>query len=440
MDHHVKDFFLRKYVLRRRLRLLQARQDRYRDVADAQARVDWQLRRFNAVWAYCRQAVPFYREWCQRHRLPERIDVPGDLDHFPALTKPVLQEHEDLVFAQPEIRGSISTGGSTGQPTRFPLGEGESDEQYATMYLGRSWWGIAPLDPMIAFWGHSHLFGSGLRGRINELKRNLYDRVLNIRRLDAYDMTPETIARYAQELRRRDPVFLQGYTSCLYKLAKYMDEHGLDLGRARRLKAAIATAETVSDADIDLVREALGIPLVIEYGMAETGVLAYSRDRPRNMEVFWDACLARQASDGVLHVSTIGPRLFPLINYRTDDRADVSTAHDGSVLALSAVVGRSRDLLSVRTAHGGRLELSGILFVHVLKSYPGLYSIQFEQRPDAAVRIFVVGDRALDLAGLKAHFLAEIGKDHPDIDGAAIDLVQVPRAELTVAGKESMLR
>jgi len=440
MSHGVKETLLRRFALRRRLELLHERQRRYDEVRLSEARVEWQLRRFNTVWEYCHTTVPFYRQWRDRHRLPARISSPRDLDDFPELTKAVLQEHGDLVFLQEGIKSSISTGGSTGEPTRFPIGEGEGDEQYATMYLGRSWWGIEPLDPMIAFWGHSHLFGSGIRGRLNQAKRSFYDHLLNICRLNAYDMTPQTIAGYAEELRRRRPVFVQGYTSCLYKLAKYMDERGLDPGPETRLKAVIATAETVTDADIDLMRRVYGTPVVVEYGMAETGVLAYSRNQPRNMEVFWDACLATQTADSVLRVTTIGDRLFPLINYRTDDRVDVAVENSGSVLALSAVLGRTRDILSVRTVDAGELQLSGILFVHVLKSHPGIFSIQFEQLPDAAVRIFVVGDRPLDLDQVKHHFLAEIGKDHPDIDGQAIEVVQVSRAELTVAGKESILR
>ncbi len=436
----VKNSLVRSTVFRRRLRLLEERRRLYETVTDPDARVATQVRRLNKVWRHCYTQIPFYRMWRDHHRLPDSINTPSDLGAFPELTKSDVQEHEDLIFQDGKLRTSISTGGSTGRPTRFPIGPGESDDRYSIMYQGRSWWGIQPLDDMIMFWGHSHLFGSGLRGRINEVKRRLYDRILNITRLNAYDMTTETIDQYSAELGRRDPVFLNGYTSCLYKLAKHMEERGLDRDGKTRLKVVIPAAETVTDADIELMERVYGVRVAVEYGMAETGVIAYSRGETRDIEVFWDAFLATVGKDNVLCVSTLSERLFPLIKYRTDDVVAVSERHSDSVFALRGIEGRAPDILTIRTIDGSKLSLSGILIVHILKSYPNLLSIQFEQLPNAGIRIYLVGTRSLDLARVERFFIVEIRKDHPNLDPGAVEFVQTDSAKLSIAGKEMMFR
>ena len=46
-----------------------------------------------------------------------------------------------------------------------------------------------------------------------------------------------------------------------------------------RLRAVILTAETASDADIAMIERVFGARAVIEYGAAETGLVAMSRER-----------------------------------------------------------------------------------------------------------------------------------------------------------------
>ncbi|MCH7562940.1 MAG: hypothetical protein IH968_03850 [Gemmatimonadetes bacterium] len=64
----------------------------------------------------------------------------------------------------------------------------------------------------MAFWGHQHLFGTGIRGVLAEYKRRVCDRVVNIERLSAYDMSASTVARYFSVLCKSDPQVILGYT------------------------------------------------------------------------------------------------------------------------------------------------------------------------------------------------------------------------------------
>jgi phenylacetate-CoA ligase len=433
------DYLVKKFVLSDRLSILAEKKRLYGNIHDGTEIVEQQTRGFNAVWERCYKTIPFYTQWRNRHGLPERISSVDDLCKFPSLTKRAIQENHDLIFQNGKIKQYVSTGGSTGEPTRFPSSKTEAIPTYADLYAGRSWYGIQPLDRALVFWGHSHLFGSGWRGVFNNCKRKMYDRVLNTRRLNAYDMSAETVEKYFNVYRRSTPAFILGYTSCLYKLAKYICEHGADCGRKDNLKAVIVTSETVTMSDIELLGKAFKVPVAVEYGMAETGVIAYSRNSPSNLQVFWDSFIGTVGSDRVLSVTTLYDKLFPLINYSTDDRVDVDSAEDGSILTFRSIVGRRRDLLTVGTKKGSPLELSGILMVHILKSYPHIYSIQFEQLEPDGVRLSLVADCQLDVQRVKDYFLREIRKDHKSIDTNRVEIAQVSSIAKTAAGKESLV-
>ena len=144
--------------------------------------------------------IPFYKMWKEKYNLPEKILSIEELNNFPVLTKKEIQQNSELIFSHLKDYQTTSTGGSTGEPTKFPYIKSEMEYNYATNYLARSWWGFEPLDKVLLFWGHSHLFGNGVKGKINQYKRVMLDLLINTKRLNAYDMSFNTIGKYVKEL------------------------------------------------------------------------------------------------------------------------------------------------------------------------------------------------------------------------------------------------
>ncbi|MGC4794314.1 phenylacetate--CoA ligase family protein [Micromonospora saelicesensis] len=429
--------WLGRAVLRARHQALARKVALYDEARDRTRIERHQVRRFNEVWEYCLAEVPFYRSWRREHGLPERIDQLGDLRGFPPLTKEVLIARQDEIFQNGRIRDAYTTGGSTGQPTRYPRGAGEADGRWVDAYLGRHWAGVRPTDPGVLLWGHSHLFGAGLPGQLAQMKRRLADLVVNVTRLNAYDLSEPSLHKHYLAVRQRDPVALTGYTSAVFKLARYIERNQLDLGEPRRLRAVVLCAETASDADIAMVERVFKVPAVIEYGSAETGVLAMSHLSTRDIRVIWDSFVCLTDGDGELSVTTLADRLFPLVHYAIGDRVEPSDVVDGNALAFRAVLGRQQDIVRVGSARG-LLDLSAILPVHILKSYPGIIGVQFRQvRPDA-LRIHVEADRPLDLADVGAYFVRELRKDHPELNADSISFAQISDPARTRAGKHAL--
>jgi phenylacetate-coenzyme A ligase PaaK-like adenylate-forming protein len=422
-------FIDRQREVARRARLYDMTQDR----ADIERH---QVERFNALWRYCLEQVPFYRQWAVEHDLPRQITGVSDLRHFPLLTKQVMVEQAEEIFQRGAIADAYSTGGTTGTPVRYPRGAHEALSNYADVYLTRRWWGIRPFDSYVHLWGHSHIFGGGVAGAGRRVKRAVADRLVNARRLNAYDMTEDAIEGHYRSLVRSNPVYLVGYTSAIFKLARYMEDHGLDLRALRRLRRVVVTAETVSRADADLITAVFGAPVVTEYGAAETGLMAASVGGTWPLKVLW-ASVILQADRGDLSVTTLNDRLFPLINYAIGDRAEPGDVENGNALTVASVIGRGQDVIRVVTTDGRRLELSAILPVHILKSQPGITTVQFRQEAER-LRIFVCASHPVDVTDLKDRFARDLRRDHPTFDRDSVDLEQVAAPLLTRAGKHAL--
>jgi phenylacetate-coenzyme A ligase PaaK-like adenylate-forming protein len=411
--------------------------DEVRHRADIERR---QVERFNATWSYCLSDIPFYRSWQREHGLPDRISHPSDLHAFPALDKTTLVERSEEIFQRGAITDAYTTGGSSGEPARYPRGAKDDIAIWSDAYTGRGWWGIRPFDPHVVLWGHSHLFGTGLRGRLAHARRRVADGMLDITRLNAYDLTDDALRADYASLRTSDPVFLVGYTSAVFRLARFIDSNGLTLERPRRLRGVILTAETVSDADIALVERVFEVPAIIEYGAAETGAIAYSRGGSRPLQVLWDSFVCLVDSGGGLRVTTTAQRLFPLVNYAIGDVVQPSDVEGGNALGFDAVLGRAQDVVEVATVTGAPLLLSAIMPVHVLKSWAGVTGIQFRQHDGHRTSIFLRADSTLDLDAVSEYFAKELRKDHPDFDRASVSFAQVHDEQKTRAGKHRLFR
>ena len=432
----MKAWLLRKLTPKRQA-LLREKLERYKRIRSRENIETYQLQRLQEVWQRAWKNIRFYDMLRSEHGLPSRIDSLDQLRDFPVLTKPLLQRYQTIINDQFRGFPTVVTGGSTGRPTTFITGKSEKDEEWANTYLGRYWNGIEPFDSAVLFWGHSHIFGQGIRGQLNQLKRELFDRIIDITRLDAYDLALDTISDYFTKLMRARPRFVVGYTSLVFIMARAIldNKSWKKQAHALGLRCVIVTSETVTDAELAVISEAFGCRVAVEYGMAETSVLSYtSRDSVDRMDLFWDSYVSYTGPANNLVVTSIYDRNFPLINYDTSDTVELL---DDSfpVFSINSVKGRIKDNVCVRRKDRGVKELSGILLVHILKSRPGIYSIQFAQLPDGHVHISLLAEESVSLAELHTYFSGELNKDYPEVDANAFCLVRVRELERTVAGK-----
>ena len=106
------------------------------------------------------------------------------------------------------------------EPLRVPVWKSEARIASQDLWYARSWFGISPADRLFMIWGHSHLLGNGMTGRINGLTRNWKDRLLGYQRWPAYVIGDAELRSAAEAMLRFRPGYVLGYSWALDRFAR----------------------------------------------------------------------------------------------------------------------------------------------------------------------------------------------------------------------------
>lgn len=376
-----------RFMNKNAVALLHKRVTEYDRILDDSEIRSCQLNSFNSAWARARK-LPFYEWWSAQHRLPSRLHSIEGLADFPVLTKKILVDQRDLVFEGLEPANFYTTGGSTGEPTRYPKGAGDYDGVWANSHLGRRWVGIQPGDRYVHIWGHSHLFGQGRQANRIRAVRRAKDWLAGGLRLDAYDQSVSTLQDYVEKILRYNPKFVIGYTSALRALADVILDAEVPLA-FRHLQTVVATAETATEEDLRVIQSAFRVPVSLEYGAAETGLIAHTPTMGASgFRVAWQSIAANADEDGLLKVTTLDQREFPLINYVLGDRVEFGGPRE-SILKFDRVLGREKDIVEVALKNGLFAKLNMISVAQILKSQDGVRTVQAHQASRLHLRVYI---------------------------------------------------
>jgi phenylacetate-CoA ligase len=396
-----------------------------------------QTDRFNRHWQRASREVPFYSEWRREHCLPDRIANIDELADFPVLTKRGLSERRALVARTPGVERHTLTGGTSGISTAFPMNAGDARTAWTNTHLGRLWNGIAPGERLFMIWGHSHLF-AGRGAWIKQLRRRAKDWAANIDRMSAYNLSDRELDKIAAGIRATRPRYVIGYGSCLAQLAHHLHDAGRDLSSVG-VRRVVNTSETMPPSDAPHLAAAFGCPVINEYGMAEAGVIGYSVGGLYPVRVFWHDFAVRLKDRRIL-VTTLGDRCFPLIQYDTEDISDDAMPPTGSVLEMRSLMGKARDIFSLRDAAGCSHDVSVVLFDHVLKQVPELRSLHYTLRADGGLRIdYTAEGPPLAEATLQVRFADGLAQEGIAICPESAQFHRLDTPLQTVAGKRVTL-
>ncbi|MBN4046669.1 hypothetical protein JYU02_01580 [bacterium AH-315-P15] len=393
----------------------------------------YQTRTFNAMWREASEKVPFYKMWRKRHRLPIQIGGLRELADFPRLLKSDIIEHDDLIKQTPDTKRFTLTGGTSGLSTAFPMNRLDADSSWVNAFVGRAWNGIYPFDSLYMMWGHSHLFG-GHFVRLKQARRKIFDALNNIRRVSAYDLTSAQLDFVARDIKARRPKYIIGYGSCLALLAQHIEIHAGSLSHIG-IHRVVNTSESLDDVDAQRLSKVFGCPVINEYGMAEAGVVGYSKGDAIPIAVFWQDFIVGLKKN-TLMLTTIGDRCFPLVNYDTEDICNDRLPDEGTLLSLSSLGGKARDVFEITDKAGEPHLVSVVLFDHILKQVPDIRSAQYTLRKSGVVEIgYTSFKKGTDEQVLRAQFAEGLRKEGVEIDPSILEFSIINKPLQTTAGK-----
>ncbi|MEO3879529.1 phenylacetate--CoA ligase family protein [Rheinheimera fenheensis] len=377
------------------------------------------------------QQVPYYRELMQQLKLtPADIQSSADLAKLPFLTKDIIRQQFDrLKAADAGPLKRFNTGGSSGAPLIFMLGNERVSHDVAAKWRATRWWGVDIGDKEIVAWGSPIELGAQDRARV------MRDLLFRSQLIPAFDLTEQKQLAFLQRIIDNKPKMLFGYPSVYHLLAQTAQKHGIDMTRLG-IKVVFVTSERLYPYQRELIEQVFAAPVANGYGGRDAGFIAHQCPAGGMHLSFEDivveiidpatGAVLPDGQSGEIVVTHLATSEFPFIRYRTGDIATRSTTPcrcGRSLPLLDAIEGRSTDF--VIAANGTMMH--GLALIYILRDISGISAFKIVQESLNLTRVQLVwpqGELPADVraqicAGIKARLGESVKVDIEQLDEIA---------------------
>jgi len=334
---------------------------------------------------YAKTHSSYYKELITEPvTLSNCIDV---LKSLPLLSKVIIKQQSERIYSDEVIVNNISwanTGGSTGEPLRFPRFEkGYSKEHICQMMLYHSM-GFNSVKDLIITIDGSRIIQSDVEKCIY-WKENSSNFPYGLYSLSTVHMSDLTLPYYIQFLNIKKPSIMRGYPSGFTELANFCKQNKIVWNF--QLKGIYLTSENYGYQEEQLIHDVFKCPVWGQYGHTEASVFAVrkpgSYSYVTNPIYGYTEVLdetghhVNKGQVGEIVVTGFNHLGVPFIRYKTGDLAEYGdTLVNGSVV-LNELLGRSVDF--VINSQNERIFLVGFIFGGHIKAFNHIRQWQLEQ-------------------------------------------------------------
>ncbi len=240
------------------------------------------------------------------------------------------------------------TSGSSGDPFVFAKDKFCHALIWANIMRRFDWYGIdfnhswqarfygMPLD----FWANKQL-------RFKDFLSRRY-------RFNIFDFSDAAIERMLDKFGKTRFDYINGYTSSIVLLAKYLERKNLFISDiCPSLKVCVVTSEMLFDRDRALLEERFQIPIINEYGSAELEIIALENPQGEwlvNAETLFVEILDDNdrvlpyGQEGKIVVTSLYNKAHPMIRYEVGDRGILDEKSTLQKPLLQKLTGRTNDI------------------------------------------------------------------------------------------------
>lgn len=277
---------------------------------------------------HCYENVPYYRGVFTSMGLkPDDIQSGEDLCKLPVLTKQIIRDHYNELFATNVDAKRIiksSTGGSTGTPIQYSKdANGWSGPKAATLRAWE-WYGLNLGDKIFSLGGNSIVQKKSLFSF-----KNLYDTIImrNFKHSSA-DVTDEGMLAHYKALIKLKPHAIRGYGSSIYILARYIEKKNLPVCP---LKVILTTGEVLVPEYRRKMEEVFNAPVYDEYGAGDGGISSHECALREGLHIEETLCYIEitdkdgavlpDGTPGYVTTTDLDNYVFPFLRYHVGDMA-----------------------------------------------------------------------------------------------------------------------
>jgi phenylacetate-CoA ligase len=355
------------------------------------------VERLRAFLSNVDKHVPYFRDLFRNQAFdPASVNGLADLARLPLLSKEIIRANTDQLKS--EVAQGLSrfnTGGSSGEPLIFFLGNERVSHDVAAKWRATRWWDVDIGDPEIVVWGSPIELGS--QDRVRQMR----DSLLRTRLLPAFEMSEAKLDRFVAEIRAMRPRMLFGYPSALAHIALHAEARGQrmnDLG----IRVAFVTSEKLYDHQREQISRIFGCRVANGYGGRDAGFIAHECPSG-GMHITAEDIIVEIVDDagnplphgqaGEIVTTHLATGDFPFIRYRTGDIGvldDQLCACGRGLPLLKEIQGRTTDFV---VAQDGTV-MHGLALVYVVRDLPGVKEFKIVQESLDLTRVFLVADAA----------------------------------------------
>jgi phenylacetate-CoA ligase len=352
-----------------------------------------QLERLQRLLARVQKHVPYYRDlFAQLDFNAKDLCSLSDLARLPFLTKAIIRQNQEQLKSDDAHRlARFNTGGSSGEPLIFFIGNERVSHDVAAKWRATRWWSVDIGDREIVVWG------SPIELTAQDSIRKLRDRLLRTQLLPAFEMSEAKLDGFVETIRATRPAMLFGYPSSLSLIARHAERRHQrlsDLG----VKVAFVTSERLYDHQREDITRVFACPVANGYGGRDAGFIAHqcpqggmhlSAEDIIVEIVDPDGTAVASGTAGEVVVTHLATGEFPFIRYRTGDVAIMSSqvcACGRGLPILEEIQGRSTDFI---VASDGTI-MHGLAVVYPIRDIPGISSFKVVQETRQRVVVQIV--------------------------------------------------
>ncbi|SFB76799.1 phenylacetate-CoA ligase [Zunongwangia mangrovi] len=206
------------------------------------------------------------------------------------------------------------------------------------------------------------------------LQERIKDRISLRRRFSIFDLSEMKLQNFLDRFKKSKFDYLNGYTSAILLFSKFLKKKEIVLKEiCPSLKLCIVTSERLFDKDKKIIEEAIGVPVVNEYGASEVGLIAFE-----NPEEEW--CLNSRdlfieivdknnktlppGEEGKVVITSLFNKAHPIIRYAIGDIGVLSKKSTPKKPILESLIGRTSDVAKLAD---GKI-VPGLTFYYVTKT------------------------------------------------------------------------
>lgn len=395
-----------------------------------------QQQRLQSFIANAVKHVPYYQGVFSSLGLsPDAIQSVEDLQQLPFLDKATIKQNfESMKSNCAGPTSPFTTGGSSGTPLTFLLGNERVSHDVAEKWRATRWWDVDIGDTEIVAWGSPIELGAQDKVRL------IRDKLFRSTLVPAFDMDESKLLGFIEQIKNQKPKMLFGYPSVFSLIAKTADEHNIkldDLG----IKVVFVTSERLYPYQRETIESTFGAPVANGYGGRDAGFIAHQCPGGKMHISAEDIVIeiidkegnpVPDGEKGEIVVTHLATSDFPFIRYRTGDVAaiDLQPCSCGRGLpCLMDIEGRTTDFV---VAQDGTV-MHGLALIYVLRELQGINEFKIIQESKLLTRIQIVPTEKELPSALKEEIITGFKKRLGD--DVEIELEVVDKIEAEKSGK-----